>query len=128
MCKVQYTILVDIVLKLMTVTSHKHVMKLALRQCLATADINILGIGGKIIALAFFREGENFLEVVSGLFFLVCDRNFSFPNAVILKFSAKLQQESANMWHLLQEKSLLCIFLVTRSKIHVHFRLIENDF
>ena len=90
----------------MTVTSHKHVMKLAFRQCLATADINIFGVGGKIIALAFFWEREYFLEVVSGLFCLVCDRNFSFHNAVILKFAAKLQHESANVWHSRKEKEI----------------------
>ena len=81
-------------------------MKLAFRQCLATTDINIFGVGGKIITLAFFREREYFLEVVSGLFCLVCDRNFSFHNAVILKFSAKLQQESANVRHSRKENEI----------------------
>ena len=95
-------------------------MKLALRQCLATVDINILGVGGKIIAFAFFREGENFLEVVSGLFCLVCDRNFSFHNAVILKFAAKLQHESANVWHSRKEKEIFhknLLFPITGLKI-----------
>ena len=132
---VQLAVLVCVVLKFVSVAGEEHLMEFAFGDGFASAYIDVLGVSGEVCVRAVFDEEWYLTEVVGGLFGRVGDFNVTFHNAVILKFLSpkgtinfQFHKKVPTCGTFCKKNHFYVFFLVTRRKIHVHFRLIENDF